>query len=113
MLPNPRPPKPRRMCNFLTLSLSLVVVLTRRQKPALYAERPSMCRAVLRKRKESGGDDAPTPVHHFGFEFGLEGLDLAEDGETAGGAAHLALQLAEDFVQALSGGPKSGVVLSR
>jgi hypothetical protein len=52
-------------------------------------------------------------VHHFGFEFRFQILHLTEDGETAGGAAHLALQLAEDFVQAFSGGPEGWVVLSR
>jgi hypothetical protein len=52
-------------------------------------------------------------VHHFGFEFSLKGLNLAENGEATRGAAHLALQLAEDFVQALRGGPESRVVLSR
>jgi hypothetical protein len=52
-------------------------------------------------------------VHHFGFEFRFQGLHLAKDGEAAGGAAHLALQLAEDLVQALSGGPEGRVVLSR
>jgi hypothetical protein len=51
-------------------------------------------------------------VHHFGFELGLEGLDLTEDGEAAGGAAHLALQLIEHFVQTLGGGPEGWVVLS-
>jgi hypothetical protein len=52
-------------------------------------------------------------MHHFGFQFGLEGLHLAEDGEATGGTAHLAFQLAEDFVQTLGGGPEGGVVLSR
>jgi hypothetical protein len=51
-------------------------------------------------------------VHHFGFEFGFEGLDLAEHGQTARRAAHLVLKLVEDFVQPLSGGPEGWVVLS-
>jgi len=52
-------------------------------------------------------------VHHFGFQLGLKGLHLAEHGETTGRAAHLVLKLVEDLVQALGGGPKGWVVLSR
>jgi len=52
-------------------------------------------------------------VHHFGFEFGLKGLDLAEHGKAAGRAAHLALKLAEDLMQSLSGCPEGWVVPSR
>jgi hypothetical protein len=63
--------------------------------------------------KGSGGGDATRTMHHFGFEFGFEGLDLAENGEPARRAAHLALQLAEDLVQALGSGPEGWVVLSR
>jgi hypothetical protein len=63
--------------------------------------------------KASGCDDAAAAVHHFGFELSLQGLDLAEDGETARGAAHLTLELAEDFVQTLGGGPEGWIVLSR
>ena len=33
---------------------------------------------------DSGGDDAPAAVHHFGFQFSLQGLDLAEHSQTAG-----------------------------
>jgi hypothetical protein len=51
-------------------------------------------------------------VHDFGFQLGLERLDLAEDGEAAGRGAHLALQLIEHFVQTLSRGPEGRVVLS-
>jgi hypothetical protein len=56
--------------------------------------------------------DAAAAVHHFGFKLGLEGLDLAEHGETSGRAAHLALELVEHFMQALGGGPEGGVVLA-
>jgi hypothetical protein len=52
------------------------------------------------------------PVHDFGFEFSFKGLDLTEDSEAARGGAHLALELVEDFVQPLSGGPEGRVVLS-
>jgi len=51
-------------------------------------------------------------VHDFGFELGLEGLDLTEDGEAARRSTHLALKLVEDFVQSLSSGPEGRVVLS-
>jgi hypothetical protein len=61
----------------------------------------------------SGGDDAAAVVHHFGFQLGLERLDLAEHGETPGRAAHLALELVEDLMQPFGGGPESWVVLSR
>ena len=63
--------------------------------------------------KGSGCDSPAAAVHHFGFEFRFQILHLSEDGETAGRAAHLALQLAENFVQAFSGGPEGWVVLSR
>jgi hypothetical protein len=52
------------------------------------------------------------PVHHLGFQLGLKGLDLAEDCEAAGRTAHLALQLAEDLLQALGRGPEGGVLLA-
>jgi hypothetical protein len=61
----------------------------------------------------SGGVYAAAAVHHFGFELRLQSLDLAEHREAAGVAAHLALELAEDLMQPLSGGPKGGVVLLR
>jgi DNA-binding transcriptional LysR family regulator len=61
----------------------------------------------------SGGGDAAAAVHHFGFELGFKGLNLTEHGEAAGRAAHLVLELVEHFMQALSGGPEGGVVLSR
>jgi hypothetical protein len=51
-------------------------------------------------------------VHHFSFELGFEGLHLAKNRQTAGGAAHLPLQLVEDFMQPLGGGPEGWVVLS-
>jgi hypothetical protein len=51
-------------------------------------------------------------VHDLGFELGLEGLDLAEDGKAARRGAHLALKLVEDLMQPLSGGPEGRVVLS-
>jgi hypothetical protein len=57
--------------------------------------------------------DAAAAVHHFGFKFGLEGLDLAEHRKAAGGAAHLAFELIENLMQPLGGGPKRRVVLSR
>jgi hypothetical protein len=60
-----------------------------------------------------GSHDAAAAVHHFGFEFGFEGLHLAQHGQAAGRAAHLVLELVEHFVQPLSGGPESWVVLSR
>jgi hypothetical protein len=62
---------------------------------------------------KSGGSDAAASVHHFGFEFGFEGLDLAKHSKALGRAAHLALQLVEYFVQPLGGGPERWVVLSR
>jgi len=61
---------------------------------------------------ESGSGGAPAAVHHLGLELGFEGLDLAQDGEAAGGSADMALQLVEDLVQPLGGGPEGRVVLS-
>ncbi len=51
-------------------------------------------------------------VHDLGLELGFELLDLAEDGEAARRGAHLALELVEDLVQPLGGGPEGGVVLT-
>jgi hypothetical protein len=56
--------------------------------------------------------DASAAVHDLGFELGFQGLHLAEDGETARGGAHLALQLVEDLMEPLGGGPEGRVVLS-
>lgn len=72
-----------------------------------------MCRAFLLDEKESGRDDSAAAVHHFGFEFSFKGLHLTKHGQPTGRAAHLVLELVEHFVQPLSGGPKSWVVLSR
>ena len=66
----------------------------------------------LESKWELGGCGAAAAVHHFGFKFGLEGLNLTKDGKAAGRAAHLALKLMEDFVQPLGRGPKGRVVLS-
>jgi hypothetical protein len=57
--------------------------------------------------------DAAAAVHHFGFKFGLESLDLAEHRKAAGRAAHLSLELIENLMQPLGGGPERRVVLSR
>jgi hypothetical protein len=60
----------------------------------------------------SGREGPVAAVHDLGFELGFEGLDLAEDGKAARGGAHLGLELVEDLVQPLGGGPESRVVLS-
>jgi hypothetical protein len=56
--------------------------------------------------------DAAALVHHLSFKFSFQGLDLAQPRKAGGGDADLPLQLAEDFVQALGGGPEGGVVLA-
>jgi hypothetical protein len=55
----------------------------------------------------------PGPVHDFRFQFRFQGLDLVEYGEAGGRAIHLALQLAEDFVQARGGTPEGRIVLAK
>ena len=57
--------------------------------------------------------NAAAAVHHFGFKFGFEGLDLTEYRKAARRAAHLALKLIENLMQPLGGGPERRVVLSR
>ncbi len=51
-------------------------------------------------------------VHDLGLQLSLEVLDLTEDGQAAGRAAHLALELMEDLMQTLGSGPEGRVVLS-
>jgi hypothetical protein len=70
------------------------------------------CRAFEWDGTASGGVDAVAAVHDFGFQLGLESLNLAEDGEATRRGAHLALQLIEHFVQTLCSGPEGRVVLS-
>jgi hypothetical protein len=52
-------------------------------------------------------------MHHLGFQLSFKGLHLTQNRKTARRAAHLVLELMEDFVQPLGSGPKGGVVLSR
>jgi hypothetical protein len=51
-------------------------------------------------------------MHHFGFQLGLQGLDLPKHSEATGGAAHLTLQQVEDFMQPFGSGPEGRVLLS-
>jgi hypothetical protein len=51
-------------------------------------------------------------MHHLSFQLSLEGLDLPKHGQAPGGAAHLALQQVEDFMQPFGSGPESRVLLS-
>lgn len=74
-------------------------------------KKPDNAGLWMKLKPSSGSVDAVAAVHHFGFKFGFEGLHLAEDSQTTGRAAHLALQLVEDLVQPLSGGPEGRVVL--